>query len=74
MPDGYPASDKHGLGADVSILKKHDLITKNFLINGYNGVWTIDHDDGSQYMNDTGNVMVWGGCKNFLVRHACNSL
>lgn len=23
----------------------------------------IDHDDGSQYMNDTGNLMVWGGCK-----------
>lgn len=25
----------------------------------------IDHDDGSQYYNDTANFMVWGGCKNF---------
>ena len=30
------------------------------------GVWTIDHDDGSQFFNDTGNVMAWGGCKNYL--------
>ena len=22
----------------------------------YNGVWTIDHDDGSQFFNDTTNV------------------
>lgn len=27
-----------------------DTVTKNFWINGYNGVWTIDHDDGSQYL------------------------
>jgi len=27
------------------------------MINGYNGVWTFDHDDGSQYFNDTGNFM-----------------
>ena len=27
-------------------------------INGYNGVWTVDHDDGSQFMNDTQNFMV----------------
>ena len=26
----------------------------------------IDHDDGSQRFNDTENVMVFGGCKNFL--------
>ena len=35
----------------------------------YNGVWTIDHDDGSQYWNDTRNVMLWGGCKNYLGNH-----
>lgn len=27
---------------------------------------TIDHDDGSQYYNDTGNLMVFGGCKNYM--------
>ena len=45
--DGYPDSVKHGTSG-ASILKQHDLITKNVFINGYNGVWTIDHDDGSQ--------------------------
>lgn len=54
------------------ITHTHDAIlkqTKNFLINGYNGVWTLDHDDGSQYFNDTGNFMVFGGCKNYLGNH-----
>ena len=31
--DGYPDSDKHGTSG-ASILKEHDLITKNFFING----------------------------------------
>jgi len=57
--DGYPDSVKHGTSG-ASILKQHDLITKNVFINGYNGVWTIDHDDGSQYFNDTQNFMVFG--------------
>ena len=26
------------------------VITRNMFINGYNGVWSIDHDDGSQYV------------------------
>jgi hypothetical protein len=59
---------KHGT-TGASILKEHDLITKNMFINGYNGVWTIDHDDGSQYFNDTQNFMVFGGCKNYLGNH-----
>jgi len=66
--DGYPASKKFGM-ANSSILKQRDFITQNFFINGYNGVWTIDHDDGSQYFNDTGNFMVYGGCKNYLGNH-----
>ena len=57
--------EKHGTKG-ASILKEHDLITKNVFINGYNGVWTIDHDDGSQYFNDTENFMIFGGCKNYL--------
>lgn len=65
--DGYTPSDKMGLNA--SILKKADFQTKNFMINGYNGVWTFDHDDGSQYFNDTGNFMVFGGCKNYMGNH-----
>ena len=23
-------------------------VRENFIINGYNGVWTLDHDDGSR--------------------------
>ena len=58
---------KHGTSG-ASILKQHDLITKNVFINGYNGVWTIDHDDGSQYFNDTQNFMVFGEDSNRLPR------
>jgi len=36
---------------------------------GARDLWTIDHDDGSQYFNDTGNLMVWGGCKNYMGNH-----
>eukprot|EP01043_Picozoa_sp_COSAG02_P028536 COSAG02_NODE_1733_length_11168_cov_29.568705_7_plen_192_part_00 len=53
-------------GSTGSIIKKNDILTRNFLINGYSSVWTIDHDDGSQFFNDTGNLMAWGGCKNYL--------
>jgi len=62
--DGYTPSQKYG--SSGSIVKKNDFITQNFMINGYNGVWAIDHDDGSQFFNDTGNLMLWGGCKNYL--------
>lgn len=68
VPDGYDPKLKHGQPRS-SILKAHDVITGNFIINGYNGVWTLDHDDGSQYFNDTGNLLVWGGCKNYLGNH-----
>eukprot|EP01048_Picozoa_sp_COSAG05_P010667 COSAG05_NODE_954_length_6442_cov_451.572915_5_plen_100_part_00 len=54
VDDGFSAQEKYG--SSGSIIKKNDVITKNIFINGYNGVWNIDHDDGSQFMNDTGNV------------------
>ena len=44
-------------------------VNKNFIINGYNGVWALDHDDGSSYYNDTSNFLVYGGCKNFKGDH-----
>ena len=65
VDDGFPASEKLGNPA-ASIIKRLDVIEQNFLINGYNSVWTIDHDDGSQFFNDTHNFMVFGGCKNYL--------
>eukprot|EP00117_Sycon_ciliatum_P027518 scpid47591/ scgid22337/ Uncharacterized protein ywoF len=41
-------------------------IDRNFIVNGYNGVWALDHDDGSAYFNDTNNLLVFGGLKNYL--------
>ena len=35
-----------------SYIKAIDTVAQNFIINGYNGVWTIDHDDGR---------WAWGG-------------
>jgi len=64
--DGYTKSTCSNCPAGASIIKAPDFITKNLIINGYNGVWCTDHDDGSQFMNDTSNAMVWGGCKNYL--------
>eukprot|EP00456_Euglypha_rotunda_P058091 TRINITY_DN48206_c0_g1_i7.p1 TRINITY_DN48206_c0_g1~~TRINITY_DN48206_c0_g1_i7.p1 ORF type:complete len:261 (-),score=33.77 TRINITY_DN48206_c0_g1_i7:10-792(-) len=64
--DGYTSSTCSNCPPGASIIKAPDFITQNFIINGYSSVWTIDHDDGSQFMNDTKNVMVWGGCKNYL--------
>ena len=40
-------------------------VKQNMIINGYNGVWSLDHDDGSSYYNDSANLLVYGGCKNF---------
>jgi hypothetical protein len=44
-------------------------IENNFVINGYNGVWALDHDDGSSYYNDSANFLVYGGVKNFRGDH-----
>ena len=30
-----------------------DFISGNFIINGHAGMWTLDRDDGSQFVNDT---------------------
>ena len=39
------------------------IIQNNFLING--GNWPLDHDDGSRYILDRFNVLVYGGTKNY---------
>ncbi len=59
---GYPP----GIPKGAAFLARQNHIQDNFILNGYNGVWSIDHDDGSQFYNDTHNVMIFGGCKNFL--------
>jgi hypothetical protein len=62
--DGYPATALHPAG--TSVIRQRDSITRNMILNGYNGVWTLDHDDGSQFYTDTFNVLVFGGLKNYL--------
>ena len=44
-------------------------IERNLIINGYNGVWALDHDDGSSFYNDSSNVLLFGGCKNYKGDH-----
>ena len=65
VDDGFTLEQKCNVPG-ASMIKAQSYIRNNFFINGYNGVWTIDHDDGSQFYNDSSNVMAWGGCKNFL--------
>ncbi len=38
---------------------------RNFLINGYYSIHSLDHDDGSYRMRDEGNVVAFAGMKNF---------
>lgn len=42
------------------------LITRNFIINNYHGVWGLCHDDGSNGYVDTYNFLPWSGSKNYL--------
>ena len=73
--DRYPYLSKNGVDDGYgdsqgrSIVKANDTITGNLLINGYSGVWALDHDDGSCYWRDHDNFLVFGGCKNFLGSH-----
>ena len=41
-------------------------ITRNMVMCNYQCTWPIDHDDGSNAYNDTYNVLMYGGAKNFL--------
>eukprot|EP00696_Hemimastix_kukwesjijk_P008468 gnl/Hemi2/20698_TR6856_c0_g1_i1.p1 gnl/Hemi2/20698_TR6856_c0_g1~~gnl/Hemi2/20698_TR6856_c0_g1_i1.p1 ORF type:complete len:814 (+),score=271.94 gnl/Hemi2/20698_TR6856_c0_g1_i1:155-2596(+) len=49
---------------DVTPTTNH--ITRNFMINNYNSVWPIDHDDGSAFYLDDFNLLIYGGAKNYL--------
>eukprot|EP00937_MAST-01D_sp_MAST-1D-sp2_P007160 g7160.t1 len=40
-------------------------ITRNLVMCNYQCTWPIDHDDGSNGYNDTFNVLLYGGAKNF---------
>lgn len=44
-----------------SLQQAETNITRNFMINNYNSVWPLDHDDGSCYYTDSYNLLVYGG-------------
>ena len=52
-----------GGGRGVTHDTRDNVIRKNLIINGYNGVFGLDHDDGSTGYNDSSNVLLYGGCK-----------
>jgi hypothetical protein len=62
VDDGFNQSQRGG-PAGASVIMAHDFVSQNFFINGHTGMWTVDRDDGSQFTNDTGNVLMYGGCK-----------
>jgi len=56
-------------GVAPSYFPLENRIHGNFLINNYQSVWPIDHDDGSCFFHDTGNVLVYGGYKTYIGDH-----
>ena len=62
--DRVPYMTRHTDGR-LRTVPMRTSVRRNFIVNGYNGVWALDHDDGSSYYNDTSNVLVYGGCKNY---------
>ena len=41
-------------------------ITRNFIVNNYNSVWSLCHDDGSNGYIDSFNFLPWSGTKDYL--------
>jgi len=64
--DRQPFLTRVADGVTPSLIPAFSQIYRNFLLNNYNSVWPLDHDDGSCYFNDTFNFMVYGGFKNYL--------
>jgi hypothetical protein len=62
VDDGFNTSERGGPPGS-SVIMGRNYVQANFIINGHAGMWTLDRDDGSQHINDTGNVLLYGGCK-----------
>ena len=53
--------------SDIPSLWQHEsYIHHNAIINNYNSVWPLDHDDGSCFYEDSYNFLIYGGKKNYL--------
>ena len=53
-------------GQSASLIPAESHLTSNFIISNYHTTFPIDHDDGSCYYTDRFNLLVYGGCKNYL--------
>jgi hypothetical protein len=52
--------------AGRSFLRAWDLNSQNLIIGGYSGVWTLDHDDDTNRVQDAASFLIWAGLKNYL--------
>jgi hypothetical protein len=62
VSDGFNVTERGGPPGS-SVIMARNYVEGNFIINGHAGMWCLDRDDGSQFVNDTGNVLLFGGCK-----------
>jgi hypothetical protein len=62
--DRQPYAWRSWDASDVSALPM--VGRENFVINNYNGVWSLCHDDGSNAWTDENNFLPWSGTKNYL--------
>ena len=56
--DRAPYVTNRGAGTGPTITPEYRNISRNLLFNA--GEWALDHDDGSSYMVDDSNVLVYG--------------
>mmetsp|Transcript_2345 Transcript_2345/g.4308 ORF Transcript_2345/g.4308 Transcript_2345/m.4308 type:complete len:403 (+) Transcript_2345:2033-3241(+) len=54
-----------GMGVNRTDIVENS-ISGNMMINNFHSTWPIDHDDGSCFFNDTNNLLIYGGAKNYL--------
>ena len=53
-------------GVTPSLDQHWSVIHHNVMYQNYNSYYPIDHDDGSCYYEDSYNVQIYGGKKNYL--------
>ena len=54
------------VGTAVDVAPLPMVERENFVINNYNGVWSLCHDDGSSVWVDVANFLPWSGTKNYV--------
>ena len=58
-----------GRDGSPSSVRSHPFIPQphfQYAVNNYGGNWPLDYDDGSQHLDDSLNVFIYGGSKQYL--------